>query len=168
MTPRFSSCCLLILFLSFQGDASEPELSDGTGQHRLEITQGTRFESRESLRALCRVDFEVRGCTAVPTVGISCDCVRTPDGWLIRARATLETITYLSGPRVINHELLHIRDIQEGVQNTLDIIEETVYPTERSCRQMSGIFSSPSYARAVMTRILEQSTRKRQCRRHSP
>jgi len=93
-----------------------------------------RLIERSDLRIQCRTDKAIEGCAEFVGEVLRCRCERRDDNWVINATARFIPYVYVTSPRVVAHEQLHLDDITQQLQTFLTTLTARSFESEETCR----------------------------------
>lgn len=89
--------------------------------------------STTKIEALCDGKSE-QACTTYRETSLTCDCVEHDGKWSVQAHTRTVPYMYMISPRFIEHEALHMGDIQQSLQHYVDKLAAAEFDSTEDCR----------------------------------
>jgi hypothetical protein len=126
-----------IVALSIQAAALAPDLQAAGPRLQLD-SPILRLAQHAELSSVCRSSAHIYACTDFPEESLRADCVKADRGWSIDATARISPVMYLSKPRWVQHELIHLNHLERMVGQYLDHLATIEFESESSCRESAA------------------------------
>ncbi len=102
------------------------------------VPQIVTMPSIDDVLRACNAGDAIRGCTMFVGETLTPHYKAGRAGWSMQFTGGMRAMVVVSDPRIIGHELKHIRDIHNAVDRFLHDAESVAYPSQEACMAAAG------------------------------
>jgi len=88
--------------------------------------------SSSQIESVCNGKSEL-ACTMYRETALTCDCIEHSGKWSVQAHTRTVPYMYMISPRFIEHEALHMADIQQSLQHYVDELAAAEFQSADDC-----------------------------------